>query len=233
MSGAIVQSAYGFDDSGSTFTTRNTALAGCVAANLIDGLVACDQTGAANFTVSDGTSYTSNSAKVTVSGALVFGAQTFKLPNIGSGTHTITVTMSVASSFPRMRFAEISGCATATPLDQATGQGQTSPGTGASGVTSGNTAATTNANDFCVGWSLNATETDPGTGTMTGTNSYVNSGTNLIITLGSKNIAATGVQAFTETQSVNNARATFVDVFKQAAGGAARQQTLTLLGVGI
>lgn len=208
-------------------------LAAVVAAALLNGLTACDQAGSANMTVSDGVAFTAIGTKVTVSGALVFGAQTFYQPNVSSGSHTIAVTMSVAASFPRMRFAEESGLATTTPLDQATGQGQTSPGTGASGVTSGNTAATTNANDFCVGWSLNATETDPGTGTMTATNGYSNTGTNLIITLGSKNVAATGVQAFTETQSVNNARATFVNVFKQSAGAAARQQVLMMLGMGV
>lgn len=219
MAGAIVQTAYGFDDSGSTFTTRNISLVGVAAGNLIVGVPSCDQAGSANISVSDGTAYTSGFTKTTVSGALVFGSQPYYRPNVNSGSHTIVTTFSVAAAFPRIRFAEVSGCATVSPLDQATGQGQTSPGTGASGVTSGNTSATTNANDFNIAFSVNATETDPGTGTMTATNSYTNSGSNLIVTISSKNVAATGVQAGTWTQSVNNARTTFVLCFKQAAGG--------------
>jgi hypothetical protein len=117
-------------------------------------------------------------------------------------------------------------------LDQGTGQAQATPGTGANAVSSGASAATTNANDFVLGFSQNETESDPGTGTVSAGTGYTISGANLIMCVESKSVAATGAQTATFTQSVDNTRITHVVAFKEAAAGGVTVKSLSALGVG-
>ena len=64
--------------------------------------------------------------------------------NISGGACSITVTMSGTAVLLAVRLHEISGAATASPLDQHAGAVQSSPGTGANAVTTGSVTTTTN-----------------------------------------------------------------------------------------
>ncbi|HEX2669628.1 MAG TPA: hypothetical protein VHM25_02090, partial [Polyangiaceae bacterium] len=139
--------------------------------------------------------------------------------NVGAGSHTVTATYSTSSPFRRLRVLEVSGLATSSSLDQATGQAQTAPGTGANAVSSGASTATTNANDYVMGFSQDTSGVEPGTGTLSGGTGYTISGSDELMGVESKNVAATGAQTATFTQSANNNRVTHVVAFKQAAAG--------------
>jgi len=231
MAGAVVQTGYNVDDSGGTSTTIAVTLTGVTAGNNL--VVHGGWAGTGNTaTVSDGSAFSTADAQrndTTNNQA----SQVYVRENVGSGSHVITLTVSSAAAFRRIRAYEVSGCATASSVDKSTGQNQLSPGTGANGVSSGASAATTQANDFVMGFSQNITENDPGTGTVTAGTGFSLTGTNLIMCVESKSVAATGAQTATFTQSVNNARTTHVVAFKEAAGGGGTTvKALSLLGVG-
>lgn len=217
MAGAIVQTGYNVDDSGASATTISVTLTGVTAGSTLVAHVGCSEVGE-SISVSDGSAFTAGGSKILDSGNNQSG-QVFYRENVGAGSHTIVATFSITTSSRRLRVAEISGLATSSSLDQSTGQAQASPGTASNGVSSGNTAATTNANDFIVGFSQNTGQADPGTGTLTAGTGFTISGSNLIMAIEGKSVAATGAQAATFTQSVNNARITHVIAFKEAAGG--------------
>ncbi|CAB4182401.1 hypothetical protein UFOVP1077_2 [uncultured Caudovirales phage] len=217
MAGATVQSAYSVDDSGGTATTASIALTSVTAGNLLASFVGwSDGAGTITCTVSDGTAYTSGASKLT-GGTDAQASQVFYLPNAGSGTHTSVATFSSTTTFRRHRIDEYSGLATASPIDQATGQQQNTPGTGADAISSGTTSTTANANCFVVGYTQNTTEIDPGTGTLTAGSGYTIFGTNKIMGVETKSVSATGAQTATFTQSVNNSHTTHVIAFKEAA----------------
>lgn len=84
-------------------------------------------------------------------------------------------------------------------------------------MSSGATAATTNANDFVLCLTQNTSEIDPGTGTLTAGTGYTKNGTAVHTVAESKSVSATGAQTGTWTQSVNHNRTTQVIAFKEAA----------------
>jgi hypothetical protein len=216
VAGAIVQSGYAVDDSGASATTIAVVLAGVTAGNHLVSFVGWTDPSTVTCTVSDGSAFSTGAAKVNLA-ASNQSSQVFYRENVGAGSHTVTATLSVTEPFRRHRVDEVSGLATASSLDQGTGQAQGAPGTGANGVSSGASSATTNATDFVLGFSQDITENDPGTGTVTAGTGYTISGTNITMSLESKSVVATGAQTATFTQSVNNARSTHVVAFKEAA----------------
>lgn len=217
MPGAIVQAAYAADSSGST--TVSITLNGCVAGNLIAVSFSAGDDGSSTVSsVSDGTAYTADAAGKVRNTTEAIGSWSYYLPNISSGTHTITVTFGASLSFRLIRAAEISGCATSSVEDKAAANGNTT-GTGTDAISSGATATTTNANDFVIGWTHNCSQLDPGSGTLSAGTGYTISGTNVMVGLESKSVSATGAQTATFTQSVNNQRTAHVIAFKEAAAG--------------
>ncbi|HEY6280567.1 MAG TPA: hypothetical protein VIW72_02070 [Burkholderiales bacterium] len=74
----------------------------------------------------------------------------FYLQNIINSPQTITATFSPARPWRGIAVHEISGLS-ATPLDQETGQAQTTPGTGANAVTSGPVTTTKNGDYIIAG----------------------------------------------------------------------------------
>lgn len=232
MSGAFVQSGYTVDDSGGSASTIAVTLPGVTAGNLLAAHVGWGDSGG-TCAVNDGTAYSvadTHRSDVTNNES----GQVFYLPNVGAGSHPATATFTGATPpFRRIRLVEISGLATSSPIDQNIGNVQTAAGTSANGVTSTATSATTNANDFVVGFTQDTTEPDPGTGTLTAGTGYTISGTNLIMGLESKNVAATGAQTATFTQSVNNGRITHCVAFIQAGGGGGPTvHPLMMMGMG-
>lgn len=221
MAGAIVQTGYAVDDSGAGSTTISVTLNGVAAGNAIDVFVGFGDAGTETCTVSDGTAYTADAAGKKRDTGNSQSSQNFYLLNVGSGTHTITATLGSSVAFRHVRAIEISGIQTSAAEDKAAGQFQAGPGTGANAVSSGATAATTNANDFVLGLTQDSQEADPGTGTLTAGTGYTISGTNIILGVESKSVAATGTQTATFTQSVANSRTTHVIAFKEASAGAA------------
>lgn len=229
MAGAIVQSAFTVDDTGTAALTVAATLNGVVAGNTLVAHVGYGNTTTPTSTASDGTAYSVGDAQRVNSDNQ--NGKVFYLENAGAGTHTVTVTLTGSEAFRRLRFYEVSGLATSSSLDQNIGAGQTTPGTGANAVSSTATAATTNATDFVMGFSQDTTDTNPGTGTISAGTGYVINGVNRIMAVESKSVVATGAQIATFTQSTNVSTVTHVVAFKELAG-AAFQQGLALLGAG-
>jgi hypothetical protein len=215
MSGSIVQSAYNKDDTGTNGTTIAASLTGIAAGNTIVVHVGWQDSGAITCTVSDGSSYSVADAKRrdSVQGQ---SGEVFYFENSGGGNKTVTATFSTTTGFRRIRIYEITGIVTSSVLDQSAGQAQTGPGTTSDAVTSGNTATTTNAADYLMGFSQDTSELDPGTGTVTAGTNYTIGTTNIIMSVESRSVAATGAYAATFTQSVNNDRITHVVAFKES-----------------
>lgn len=93
--------------------------------------------------ITDSLSHTYQTATVNTDGSTyVFGC--YYVPNITGGANTVTATLTAAHTFALLTIQEYSGCATASPLDQATFAFQTTPGTGANAITTGNVTTTTN-----------------------------------------------------------------------------------------
>lgn len=220
MSGAVVQSGRNVDDTGATSTTIAVTLTGVVAGNhLVAFLGWEDVSSTLTAGVSDGSAF-SVGAPAVHHGADTQDGEVFYRENVGAGSHTITGTISGATGFRRLRVLEVSGLATASSLDvTGVGQAQTPAGTGANAVSSTATGATTNATDFVMGFSQDTSESDPATGTVTAGTGYTISGSDVLLSVESKSVAATGAQTATFTQSVNNNRVTHVVPFKEAAGG--------------
>jgi hypothetical protein len=182
--------------------------------------VGWEDSGAITCAVSDGSSYASAAAQVRDSTNTQSG-QVFIFENHAANTPTITATLSVSDAFRRIRAIEVSGTQTSGSVDQATGQYQASPGTATDAVSSGATAATTNANDFVLGFSQSTGQVDPGTGTLTAGTGYALLGTNIIMGVESKSVSATGAQTATFTQSVAGSRVTHVVALMEVASGPA------------
>lgn len=231
MAGAVVQSGYVVDDTGTVATTIAVTLTGVAATNLLDSHIGWGDS-SLTCTCSDGTAYQVG-AGPTPDASNNENAERFYLKNAGAGSHTVTGTISSSgAAFRRIRVAELSGLDTTAPLDKGAGQAQAAPGTGANAISSGATSATTNASDFVVGTTQCTTALDPGSGTLTAGAGYTISGTNVIMGLETLNVAATGAQTAQFTQSVANGRITHVVAYKQAAGGGA-SPTLPQLERGI
>lgn len=231
MSGSIVQQRASVINFGST--TNADTITGVTAGNHILAHIGSDDGGGTlTASVSDGVSYAVADVKRVDSGNNQFG-EVFYLENAGSGSHTVTVT--IAGGTPSnliLRLLEVSGLLTSGSLDQAFGQAQATPGTGANGVSSGASAATTNANDFVMGFTQNTGEATPGTSVITAGTGYTKSGTDNYMAAESKSVAATGAQTATFTQSVATSRVTHVVAFKEIGAAAGASASLGLLGVG-
>jgi hypothetical protein len=219
MAGAIVQTGYAVDDSGATSTTIAVTLTGVLAGSTLYAHVGGTDTGTQTCTVSDGSAFSAGDTKRRSTGDSQSG-WTFYRENVSAGSHTITATFGSSIDFRRLRVAELSGLATSSSKDQAVGQAQATPGTGANGVSSGATSATTNANDFIIGSTQDADSADPSSGTLSAGTGYTISGTNVVMGIESKSVSATGAQTATFTQSVAGSRITHVIAFKTAGATA-------------
>jgi len=236
MTGAIVQRVAGTDNSSGT--TISATITGVTAGNHLVVHVGWGDPvppGTITCSVSDGTSYTAADSKRTDTNNSQSG-QVFYLENAGSGSHTVTATFSSSSLFRAIRIYEVSGLLTSGSLDANFGQFQSSPGTGTGGVSSGATSATTNANDFVMGFTQNTGEGTPGTSTLTaGTGYTLGPSSDSYLGYEYKSVSATGAQTATFTQSVNVSRVSHVVAFKEAAGAPTintqpEQQTSTVGG---
>jgi hypothetical protein len=216
MAGAIVQSAFAVDDTGANATTLAAVLNGVVAGNHLVAHVGYTDGGSTSASYSDGTAFSVADAERFDSTEGQSGT-VFYRENVGAGTHTGTATFSPTTSFRRNRLFEVSGLATSSSLDKNIGQVQTAPGTGANAISSSASAATTNANDFVLGFTQDSGNASPGSGTLTAGTGYTISGTNVTMGCESKSVAATGAQTVTFTQSVAAPRVTHVVVFKEAS----------------
>ena len=173
--------------------------------------------GAAISSVSDGTAYTIAGSSLADS---TNGNQTsavYYLQNASAGSHTVTTTFSTTALGIDLRIFEIGGVVTTGGVHRVTQQLQNSssglPGTGTNGISSGATSATTVANCFVFGCSINNSEAPPGTGSTSAGTGFT------LIGLGAneaeyKNVTATGTQTATFTQTVNNSRSTHVLAFE-------------------
>jgi hypothetical protein len=215
MSGSIVQaSAIVFDDTGGTVASISQTIT-VTAGNHIVAQVNFADTGTGTCSVSDGTAYTVSDSKRRHVGQNE-SSQIFHLPNAGGGSHTVTATFSPSAAFPRLRLYEVSGLVSSSSVDQSAGQPQNTPGTGANALTSGNTAATTNANDFLMGFMSNVGEASPGSGTVTAGTSFTLIDGNVLLTAEGRSVSATGTYAATFTRSVSVDCVTQIVAFKES-----------------
>ena len=223
MSGAIVQSAYAVDDSGATSTTISvTTGSGVTAGNTLVGFVGFGDGSGTTATASDGTAYTADAGGKIRNTTDLQSGQVFYLPNAGSGSHTLVVTFAVAVAFRRLRLIEVSGVQLASIEDKAIGAFQNGVGTGTDSISSTATGATTNANDFVLGFTQDTTSTDPGSGTMAAGTGYTRNGSNQILAVESKSVTATGTQTATFTDTKNSGRTTHVLALKELATASAQ-----------
>lgn len=218
MAGAIVQSVLAVDDSGANATTLAAVLNGVVLGNNLIAHTGWTDTGAITCTYSDGTAFSTAAARIRDATESQSG-QVFCRENVAAGTHTGTATFSTTTSFRRNRLFEASGLATASSVDQAASQVQTAPGTGANAISSTASAATTNTADFVMGFTQDAGNASPGSGTLTAGTGYTVVGAGITMAAESKSVAATGAQTATFTQSVAAPRITHVVAFKETGGG--------------
>ena len=216
MAGKLVQ--YTAYNSAVGVSSSAITISGVTAGSTLVVHIGWDNGGGATISsVSDGTAYTVGDATRVDSTNTEAGAVYF-LQNASAGSHTITATMSTTSSVIYLRAYEIGGVVTTGGVNQATGQVQNStsglPGTGANGVSSSATAATTAANCFVIGFSQNNSEGPPGTGTFSAGTGYLLVGTEAHMGAAYKNVTTTGAQTATFTQSVNNSRTNHVLAFE-------------------
>jgi hypothetical protein len=219
VAGSIVQSAYAVDDSGGSSSTVAVTINGVTAGNLLAVIVAWgNPTGTITCTTSDGTSYTADAAGRVTAVAGGQASQVFYLPNSGSGSHTITATLSSSTPFRRIRVVEVANVLTSSPEDKAAAQGQDSVGTTTDSISSSATSATTNATDFILGFEQDGDNVDPGTGTLAAGTGYTLNGTNQILGVESKNVSVTGAQTATFTDTKNANRTVHVLALKALPG---------------
>lgn len=159
----------------------------------------------------------------------------FSLSNITNGPKTITATMTSGVGATSLVADEFSGCGTGSTDQRDSSahgaQWQTSPGTGANGVSSGPFTTVTNG-DLLYGATSNDTGDDTGTLTagtttnatfaLTSTSSGTSSGTCAMIkSVWASQSTAGASTAATLTQSVNVARVTVLIAVKPFVAGAA------------
>jgi len=210
VAGTLIQSTAVTVTSG---TSGAITITGVAAGSTLVVHIGWDVSGSAAISsVSDGTAYTDGDATRTDAGNTEASAVYF-LQNAGSGSHTITVSLSASAPVIYLRVHEIGGVVTSGGVNRSTGQVQTSPGTATDGVSSSATAATTAANCFVLGVSQNNSEGPPGTGSFSAGTGYTLSGSEAHMAAEWKNVTSTGAQTATFTQSVNNSRTTQVVVF--------------------
>ena len=230
MPGAIVQTAYAVNDSGSGGTTTiAVTITGVTAGNTLVAFVGNgDPAGTTTVTVSDGASYTQAGSytRDTVNTQM---SSVFYLENAGSGSHTVTATLSSARDYRRIRVIEISGLQISSSLDGAVSAYQASPGTGTDGISAANISLNTNANNFLLGLTQNTGDVDPGSGTLSAGTNYTISGTNRILGVESRSVTSTGTYAATFTQSSNFSATTHLVQFKEAGGAPKR---MMMMGAG-
>lgn len=149
----------------------------------------------------------------------------------GGTTPTVTASFSGSSSFGRhLQCGEFSGLATASVLDQAAGQAQDNPGTGANAVSSGN-ITTTQADELIVAITCCFATTPPGTAgtsfTMFSAITTEDANTEYRI------VSSTGTYAGTFTaDGATDDFATRVASFKMAVTASGCRGALSLLNVG-
>lgn len=178
--------------------------------------------------VADSRSQTFSSA-VNVTDGATFSLANFYYPNTTGGADTVTVTFAGAITYASLQCAEYSGVATSSPLDQATSNSQTAPGTGANAITSGNVTTTT-AGQLILGWTtaltVGAGTVSAGTGFTGRTNVFGDTIFEDQVQGAAGSIAAT----FTGTNAASN-YITLISTYK-AASAVTCTGRLLLTGVG-
>ena len=223
----IIQSVYNVEDSGGLSTTIAATITGVIAGNALVVFVGYGGVGL-TVTVSDGTTYTESASGVCEDTGNNQASRVFYLANAGSGSHTITATLSSSAGYRRIRVFEISGLASSGIEDVSADQFQDTPGTTTDVISSSATATTTQADCLVLGLSQDTLEADPGSGTLTAGTGYTIVGSNLILGAEYKVVSTTGAQTATFTQSVDNSHTTHVIAFKKAT--ASSNYTLTAQG---
>lgn len=155
--------------------------------------------------------------------------------NAAGGTPTITITASASTAVDVVIY-EVQGNATSACIDGHTGQGQTSPGTGANGITS-TTVTPTNNGVFFMGGTMSQCCTPPtvtaGT-SVAWTNTQTVNDTQTQLTTEEFAQATAAALAATFTQSANVRATTLIVGIAPSGGGGGSTPPpkLLLLGVG-
>lgn len=121
--------------------------------------VVCGHTSWAAGATGDLTSVTVDGVGATIVRRISFSGRimaTFYLQNVNAGTGVVTANFSPNITLGTIYAHEVSGADTTAPLDNETGQGQSSVGTGANAVTSG-AVVTSNNGCYIYGGSLPTT----------------------------------------------------------------------------
>lgn len=171
-----------------------------------------------------------------------FTAKPFYKENITNGPVTFTISFSGAITYRDICAMEISGVETTSVLRTSGQQSQDGIGTGTDAVTSGNSAGSATTGDFVWGGTVNSFDWFDGTTYYSGGTGYTKpagaagaagSASLYPIAVEYKTAGSNAAMAATFTHGVGtNDAATFVLVFKAAAGGATPPKRMLLLGVG-
>jgi hypothetical protein len=216
---AFVQGAH---NSVSASSASLTATFGAGSGNTIWGIVAWSGVGITP-TVTVGGVATTVHPKVTDAGNAAEAA-TFILGNISGAPTSVVLNVSPNASFLSLIAIDESGClAASNPTDVHTGQLQTTPGTGANIINSGN-VTTTVANDIIVGAYCDTVGSSIGTGgtsplafTLRTTDAVAGQPT---ATEDGVVLVTPGTAAATFGQTVNDSALVFVIAIKPAAAAA-------------
>lgn len=169
-------------------------------------------------------------AEVACCSATNKGQQRYKANASGGASHTFTLTGASGSFYGEISVAEISGAATASPLDKTMTGTETS-----TDHSSGSTATTSQANEILIGFGTSrdgaTLTTDTGAG-WTEIDRY-EATANIPLITGYRIVSATGTYAYTYTSSPSLEAVQGISTWKEAAagGGAAPQQRM-LRGMG-
>ena len=153
MAASVLQVTYAGTFDATSAGTQVITLNGVTLGSTLLLDVTWDSSGGASINnASDGTVYTALPKGVVVDAGNGQSSQCFKLENASAGTHSVTVSFSIACSFRCAALIEVGGVVASSSVDKDAGQTQTNGGTGTDAFSSSASAATTNANDIVIGF---------------------------------------------------------------------------------
>lgn len=215
MAGSIVQHAYTESDT-EAFTIVAT-ISGVTAGNCLVAFFGFSDNASGTVAISSVAdaqgSYTIAGAKIFFDDPAYATSAVYLLPNANAGSHTVTVTLGDQREYRRLRVLEISGVATASVLDQAM-QGIDD----ASQFTSGASSATTNANDFVLGFMANWFDAVASSVAAVAPYTFYATDSNYMMAVEYKSVSATGAQS-AEFTGTNGQRTLHVVALKESGGG--------------
>lgn len=169
------------------------------------------------------------------SGGLALALTAWYFPNSAAGTPTVTATFTLSVSARSMACGSYTGLATSSTFDVGAGQGQTNPGTASNAISTGATAATAQANELAVAYTMVQNGTTITAGTTLAWTQRLNTSVGATYQLQVEDFNVASPATVTATWTINNAGGdtmSIVGTFKEPSAGGGCTGGFLLLGVG-